>query len=478
MSLNASQHRPPSKNFQGFEPLTANYLYCPNQFFDVCLPNCSRGAVRIVAYILRQTLGWLDVNGNPRQQNILVTYKDLIQKAGVSRGAIAPAIKEAVNAGFLICRQQGHAKSVGNAGQSATYVLRWSDADAYTTQLDQFSGFYAGEGNRTPIPNSFFDELIGHEPLAVLKVVGTVLRHTVGYQNQFGRRQVAPLSYQYISRYAHLSQGRVLAQAIQTAIESGFIECVVDGTFAANANARQPAQYRVRWLNMAAHSEIGSKKPAVKTKPTNQFKMAISNGSKTPTVERFKKAINRKTEAKDSIKQQNVAVEEKGIHILLQAGLDRKTAQQISNEYHFDDISNQLMWLDSRKPKANRLGMLRKSIEENWSKPNSLQAKEVRQQARSLERKRDAEKIKEDNEVSEHKRIRNQYRQQLLQQWGSATLEDRSRWIREAAARETSLRLSEIIRREEPGTKQPKAQVLDALAIERKLQPITVVSDR
>ena len=54
-----------STEFQGFEPLTGNFLYCPNQFFEVCLPNYSRGVVRLVAFMLRKTLGWLDKDGNP-----------------------------------------------------------------------------------------------------------------------------------------------------------------------------------------------------------------------------------------------------------------------------------------------------------------------------------------------------------------------------------------------------------------------------
>jgi len=51
--------------FAGFQPLTANFIYCPNQFFDVCLPNYSRGVVRLVGYILYKTLSQLDKNGNP-----------------------------------------------------------------------------------------------------------------------------------------------------------------------------------------------------------------------------------------------------------------------------------------------------------------------------------------------------------------------------------------------------------------------------
>ena len=48
-----------------FESLSSNYIYCPNQYFDVCVPNCSRGAVRLVGHVLFKTLGWLDKNGQP-----------------------------------------------------------------------------------------------------------------------------------------------------------------------------------------------------------------------------------------------------------------------------------------------------------------------------------------------------------------------------------------------------------------------------
>ena len=55
------------EEFRGFELPWSNTTYTPNQFFDVCLPHCSRGAIRVVAYIIRRTLGWCDV-GDPRRQ--------------------------------------------------------------------------------------------------------------------------------------------------------------------------------------------------------------------------------------------------------------------------------------------------------------------------------------------------------------------------------------------------------------------------
>ena len=40
---------------------------------------------RLVAYVLRKTLGWLDDNGEPINQDISVSYCELIAEAGISR---------------------------------------------------------------------------------------------------------------------------------------------------------------------------------------------------------------------------------------------------------------------------------------------------------------------------------------------------------------------------------------------------------
>ena len=127
--------------FQGFEPLNSNYVYCPNQFFDICLKSNSRGMVRIVAYILRQTLGWLDAEGQPVHQTVKVTYRDLIEKAGVSRGAIGPAIQRAIACGFLECCVSAKPNALAQSSQTAEYTLRWDNSPDYATTYDRFSGF-------------------------------------------------------------------------------------------------------------------------------------------------------------------------------------------------------------------------------------------------------------------------------------------------------------------------------------------------
>ena len=281
--------------FTGFEPLTSNYVYCPNQFFDLCLPQSSRGVVRIIAYLLRETLGWLDEEGNPIRQDIKISYRDLIQKAKVSRGAIKGALNEAIASKFIICSQSGSPKKPGDKGQTAIYSLRWSESNSYHKSLSEFDGFYAGEGYRTPIPNAFFDQIVRGESLSVVKVVGTVIRHTIGYQNQFGgRRSSAALSYRYLQKYANINSSSVLADSIARAKKQRYIKCVYAGTFSSEKELQQASTYAIRWQHEADAEKIGSKTEAERSvqKPKqHRFKKQTKKTVQKPKQrkERFKR---------------------------------------------------------------------------------------------------------------------------------------------------------------------------------------------
>src|SRR5688500_8187575 len=78
--------------FPGFDHLCANFTYTPNQFFDVCLPHHSRGVVRLVAYMIRQTLGYCDSSGTPQRSRVQVSWSDIEREAGLSRRAIPDAL--------------------------------------------------------------------------------------------------------------------------------------------------------------------------------------------------------------------------------------------------------------------------------------------------------------------------------------------------------------------------------------------------
>lgn len=85
----------------------SNTTFTPNQFFDVCLPHCSRSAIRVVAYFLRRTLGWCDQYGRPQEEQIEISFRELAAKAGVSRDRLRAALDEAIAGHFLECVREG-----------------------------------------------------------------------------------------------------------------------------------------------------------------------------------------------------------------------------------------------------------------------------------------------------------------------------------------------------------------------------------
>ena len=85
----------------------------------------------------------------------------------------------------------------------------------------------------------------------MVKVVGTVLRHTLGFENQFGtgRRSHAALSYIYIGRFANVTDLKTLSATLKNAISKHYIQCVSEGRFDPNTGKEsRSATYVVNWL--------------------------------------------------------------------------------------------------------------------------------------------------------------------------------------------------------------------------------------
>lgn len=437
--------------FAGFEPLNASFLYCPNQFFDVCLRHSSRGVVRLIAYLLLRTIGWLDHNGNPVEQEIQVSYREFISGAGVSRGAVREAITEAVRCGFIVCIQPGRANRSDEAAQSATFVLRWDTSGRYAKGLEAFQGFYAGEGHRTPIPKSYFERVVRQESLAVSKVVGAVLRHTVGYQNQFGgRRSQAPLSYSYMQTFAAMHDRSTLAAAVHRAMAVGYIQCVERGKFDPRQSRRKAASYAVRWLD-AAHAQFKnptSSETTVQKPDQPQFKNPTSDDPKARPVEQSRNPTEETAQSKESFKQQTeggnsavAVVNEKGLALLCAAGFDRKIATSLSRSVSFEQIEQQIGWLARRNPQRNRLGMLRRAIEENWPKPSGLEDGTIARQGIDGSESREEVLASLGREQKEKQRLR----AMRLSMWRDLSPKQQADWFERAANgatnRFTTLRL-------------------------------------
>jgi hypothetical protein len=370
---------PADDTFPGFEPLEANFVFCPNQFFDLVIPNYSRPVVRLVSYILHETLRWLDENGQPVRQDIAISFNDLVEKAGIARGSIRQAIGEALKAKLIQCVVKGRSKTTGEPGRVGEYSLMWDETGHYAKSVETFAGFYLGQGNRSPIPHAFFSHVVPMEPLAVIKVVGTVLRYTVGYQNQYGggRRTEARLSFRTIHRYARIGSPATLAESIRQAVANGYVHRVSKGRFSSRSDEQTATVYSVNWLRLPQKAEIGSVSVA-----GDRFKIRSSRTVQKPKQDRFEKRSSKGSEfeAEDRFKnrtivnnnvnnQQTTVAAASSIALLRKAGFTELTALALAGRFPEGQIANQVLWLRYRTAKTNRLGLLRKAIEENWPEP-------------------------------------------------------------------------------------------------------------
>lgn len=359
--------------FAGFSAPTSNTTYTPNQFFDVCLPCSSRGVVRLVGFLIRKTLGWCDENGLPQAERHAVSYADF-ERAGISRDMIRSALDEAIAGHFIKCVRSPQAKKAGKPAISGLYELQWDERLEYVKDPERFRGFFAGEGNRTYIPNQFFDLLIPTESLAVVKVVGSVIRFSIGFQNKWGhRRKNVALSYQHIQNYSLLRDRRTLVVAIKIAMESNYIERVEEGFFDPDAGRlSKAAVYAVKWLNVAAEETIGRKNPLAEIELADRSENPTGIGQKSPPVDRSEnptdieiKQINK------TFKQQQTPAAP--FEKLKAAGFDVAAAQAIASKFPAERIERQLRWVQLRHPKRNPLGLLRAAIEGDWPLPGSGQ---------------------------------------------------------------------------------------------------------
>ncbi len=165
-------------SFAGFAPLSANYLHCPNQFFDTCVRFCRRGEIRLIGYLVFQSYRLLDDKGRPSSTTITIKHSELRRAINVSTGALNEIIDGCDRKNFIECTRS---RGIGE------YLLKYSDNT--TSDPNRFGGFYTGRGCWSPIPNQFFTHVIPHCTLAEIRIAGAVLRHTLGYEEKMGLRR-------------------------------------------------------------------------------------------------------------------------------------------------------------------------------------------------------------------------------------------------------------------------------------------------
>ena len=401
-------HEPtPSPEFPGFPAFQANVTFVPLQFFTAVLPYASRGTVRLVGYALRKVLGWVDAHGQPTREQLQFTYRELIAQAGVHRDTIAAALDEAIKRRCLRCLQSPQPDALKQPGRSGIYELCWDETGAYTDAPAAFSGFYYPEAAlveerqgattvrrpkaaRKNIPNAFFDHLLPRERLSVIRVVGALLFYSIQWGPGGERREPVSCSITELSRLTKLSRQHV-HEAVLEALQRGYIERVKAGYFdPAAAQASRAATYGIRWAAvpaMAAGLSSASARPNAVRESDRSEKV---NGAPVGkgVRDRSEKVYGERSEKvndisiKTDLKTETTAAEsarppvalkpaaaESVIARLKQTGFDETVAQRLAARCPPEVIARQIDWLPLRNSTQNRLGLLRRAIEQNWPKP-------------------------------------------------------------------------------------------------------------
>lgn len=357
------------KAFGGFLPPTSNTTYTPNQFFDVCIPHCSRSAIRVVGYFIRRTLGWCDAHGNPQEDQIEISFSELVSKSGVSRDRLRSALDEAIAGHFIECVREGRVRAANDEGQRAIYRLRWDNSPSYHKRPEDFRGFFESAGNRTDIPNQFFDHIIPTEPLSVVKVVGSIIRSSIGFEARRGaRRQCASLSYTQIQNFTRMRSRKELAPAIRTALERNYIARLDVGVFSAEKAEQRSATYALRWADGWSGNPIGQKS-LPEGNAAQQSEIPTRNSPINLPETQSDKPTSIKTKLINETLKQQQAAASPAFEVLKREGFTDTAAAELAGRFSSERIEKQIAWLPFRAPARSRLGMLRRAIEDFWPEP-------------------------------------------------------------------------------------------------------------
>ncbi len=358
--------------FQGFQK--PNEIITPNQFFDVVLPNHSTQVIRVVSFLIRETLGYTNDDGDPFQERFQFSLQQIAKGANVAPSAVKKALDEAVEARFLNCVQAAVPASPGRPSASAVYELRWHDYSEGTYVVDprKFRGFFAAEGNRTSIPEEFFSHVIPNHPKSLIRFVGAVIRNTLGIKASHGRGRVkrAKLSYGYLERYLNLTS-HTLSAAIRKALAANYIIRVEEGVFDPHRpeNCRQ-AIYAVKWCHSPTPEAPLSTGEAGHTKNYSETTPKTTAAFHTKNYSPNKRFLNRNHSKQQvpAVKIQDSNDIEEAFRLLREIGFLERDARALAQRHSLKDIRQQIDWLKDRQP-VNPLAMLRSALEGSWQAP-------------------------------------------------------------------------------------------------------------
>jgi hypothetical protein len=131
----------------------------------------------------------------------------------------------------------------------------------------------------------------------------------------------------------------------------------------------------VSWAD-ASPFPTGSKTPPVQIEP-DRYENPTGTGSKNPPVNQSENPTDIETKQENEIGKQVDAAPPDAVALLKGEGFTEKAAKILAGQSSEEQIRMQIEWLSRRAPSRNRLGMLRRAIEEAWPAPEELRHAEV-----------------------------------------------------------------------------------------------------
>ena len=115
--------------FKGFYVGEGRRTWTPNDFLYVVVPNEPLNVIKVVAVILRNTIGWSYKAGHRRQQ-VQLGYRDLHRLTGIASPArLTEALSRAIAGNYIEQVRAGcFDRAGGAASAAATYGVKWRDA--------------------------------------------------------------------------------------------------------------------------------------------------------------------------------------------------------------------------------------------------------------------------------------------------------------------------------------------------------------
>lgn len=350
----------------GFEPLSKEKTtFAYNRFLYEVVPNHSLGCIRLVAWMMFHTTHQ-KLHHKKNKWQLHESVPGVAKIIGKSERTAYSAIKEAEDAGFIIC--------VRPPQKCTRYAPAVHGIWELNTTLDEKESdhaFYDGLKYRTPLPNRLVLNVVMEEDLTMVRLLCCIARHTIGFAEPDGKRRLmAEIGLNKLLRDSGIGSKTWLLKAKRAAVEKHYIK-LEEGP---DGRTCYGFQWSREWdgdRSKICTTEEESSQPQQKMYQVRSKECTSSAAENVPDIEHehSKKCttINRVSSQQGYSNRQHETPE--AVHLLLGVGFDKTAAADISEKFSLEVIKHhveQFEFLVEVKKPGNALGMLRKMIQENW----------------------------------------------------------------------------------------------------------------